>query len=55
MATDNLAPDHLAPGQYGTNIIKTDNLALGQFGTNIKKTDNLAPRKKRHLNYSLTI
>ena len=24
---DNLAPDNLAPGQFGTNIIKTDNLA----------------------------
>ena len=39
---DNLAPDNLAPGQFGTNIIKTDNLAPdnlapGQFGTNIIK------------------
>ena len=34
---DNLAPDNLAPGQFGTYIIKTDNLAPGQFGTNIIK------------------
>ena len=39
---DNLALDNLAPGQFGTNIIKTDNLAPdnlapGQFGTNIIK------------------
>ena len=51
---DYLAPDNLAPGQFGTNIIKTDNLAPnnlapGQFGTRtiwhrtIWHQDNLAP------------
>ena len=47
---DNLAPDNLAPGQFGTNIIKNGQFGSGQFGTMTiwhqhSKTDNLAPRK----------
>ena len=32
MASDNLAPNNLASGQFGTKIVKTDNLALQFFG-----------------------